>query len=605
MKNRFLKNNFFKILLIISYIFILSILSFIILGSINRSGYLSKFQLVSSENGEYIYNSKIEYYSKIFRHSDIYGVYLDLGKIIKENNFIKDIKMNDGGSPFGTLITDKTIDTEKIDNINYKLRLKTPFWIILIISLLYILFYYKFISAAINTMLILKISKIVSISIIAILILLVILGKSLNHKVNLEDLQLITESNLGYVYKAKVLIPNRGIFSPNLVIWKYPNKLNYDKNINYIKSGYNLEINRQPDWYNIQIGALIWTNEDGSFTVSNSTSWNGYQYDILPSKEEIYKISIEAKKIFSHNNDAIKYHLDEANKMIPIPGTDQLSEQYEIYISQITIKSNKNNTHPHFDLYFPEGVFNIKTIKIEQISENLYLKNNDSIIFTSSIKIDDINNINGIYYRLDINTKFLIITLMILIYFNILLHISKLDNILVEKKQFTKNIIISAVSIIIIGIITASMEIKDRVGYLSDFNLISSQNGIYTYDFRLKPYNRIFNNINIFNVYFDIEKIISNNNFISEIKIDKSGSYCGKLITTKTINLDKIDNIKFNLKIKDITYLYIFIIYLFSIFLFYGILIAKENKLILISASLLMIIQIFIYLSLYNYFRVI
>ncbi|MEI0608250.1 hypothetical protein R4K48_15000, partial [Brachyspira pulli] len=79
----------------------------------------------------------------------------------------------------------------------------------------------------------------------------------------------------------------------------------------------------------------------------------------------------------------------------------------------------------------------------------------------------------------------------------------------------------------------------------------------------------------------------------------------GTLITTKEIDTNKIDNIQYTLKIKDIIYLYAFIIYLFSIFLFYEISILKENKLVLISASLLIIIQIFIYLSLYNYFRVI
>ena len=87
--------------------------------------------------------------------------------------------------------------------------------------------------------------------------------------------------------------------------------------------------------------------------------------------------------------------------------------------------------------------------------------------------------------------------------------------------------------------------------------------------------------------------------------MNDKGSPFGTLITTKEIDTNKIDNIQYTLKIKDIIYLYAFIIYLFSIFLFYGISILKENKLVLISASLLIIIQIFIYFSLYNYFRII
>ena len=127
-----------------------------------------------------------------------------------------------------------------------------------------------------------------------------------------------------------------------------------------------------------------------------------------------------------------------------------------------------------------------------------------------------------------------------------------------------------------------------------------------TYSFRINYYSKVFRNSDIYGVYLNIEKTIKDNNFIKEIKMEKDGSPFGTLITTEVIDTNKkIDNIQYNLKIKEIIYLYAFIIYLFSIFIFYVISINKENKLLLISTSLLIIIQIFIYLSLYNYFRVI
>ena len=126
-----------------------------------------------------------------------------------------------------------------------------------------------------------------------------------------------------------------------------------------------------------------------------------------------------------------------------------------------------------------------------------------------------------------------------------------------------------------------------------------------TYSFRINYYSKVFRNSDIYGVYLNIEKTIKDNNFIKEIKMEKDGSPFGTLITTEVIDTNKkIDNIQYNLKIKEIIYLYAFIIYLFSIFIFY-VSINKENKLLLISTSLLIIIQIFIYLSLYNYFRVI
>lgn len=141
-----------------------------------------------------------------------------------------------------------------------------------------------------------------------------------------------------------------------------------------------------------------------------------------------------------------------------------------------------------------------------------------------------------------------------------------------------------------------------RTGYLNEIKLI--ENNVYS--FRISYYNKVFRNSDIYNVYLDTKKTINDNSFIKNIKMDKKGSPFGTLTTDKAIDVNKkIDNIKYTLKIKNTIYFYAFIIYLFSIFLFYGIWIVKENKLVLVSASLLIIIQIFIYFSLYNYFRLI
>ena len=140
-----------------------------------------------------------------------------------------------------------------------------------------------------------------------------------------------------------------------------------------------------------------------------------------------------------------------------------------------------------------------------------------------------------------------------------------------------------------------------RTGYLNEIKLI--ENNVYS--FRISYYNKVFRNSDIYDVYLDTKTTINDNIFIKNIKMEKAGSPFGTLTTTNAINIKKIDNIKYTLKIKNTIYFYAFMIYLFSIFLFYGIWIVKENKLILVSASLLIIIQIFIYFSLYNYFRLI
>ena len=117
------KNKLNKILLIIFIIITILILLLFILGSFKRIGYLNEFKLISSKNGVYSYNFRVNYYSKIFRNSDIYKVYLDTNKIIKENNYIKKIIMNEMGSPFGILESNIKIE-KNIDGIVYTLKPK-------------------------------------------------------------------------------------------------------------------------------------------------------------------------------------------------------------------------------------------------------------------------------------------------------------------------------------------------------------------------------------------------------------------------------------------------------------------------------------------------
>uniref|UniRef100_UPI0012F68CA9 hypothetical protein n=1 Tax=Brachyspira pilosicoli TaxID=52584 RepID=UPI0012F68CA9 len=169
---------FFKIYIAFVVIFAVSIIVLSFLGKKERVGYLSDFKLnidktleingldineikqlftidekldeVSITNyiitnttiTNYNYYFRIKYYDKVFRNSDIYGVYLDTNKVIEDNNFIKNISIG-GGSPFGNLISNKIIDFENIDNINYILKLKNNLIFIFIVLLIILFIYIK------------------------------------------------------------------------------------------------------------------------------------------------------------------------------------------------------------------------------------------------------------------------------------------------------------------------------------------------------------------------------------------------------------------------------------------------------------------------------
>ena len=610
-----MKNKLNRILLIISFSAIILTLLLAILGSVNRIGYLSEFKLNKdlSKKNAYYYDFRLKYYSKIFRNSDIYDVVFNVpqfayvGKnLIEFKNITFDKK---GSSPFGNFISTRELQyDDKIQGINYKLKLKPYLIIIGLLAFIYILFNHKLIFKISKDKkeLILKISKISSISILAVLVLLFILGK-LNHKASLEDLELIAESEAGYVYRARVA--SKGLFSDNS-IYKYNNILKFENKPDYIKNyGYNL---------NLKLGnhksknGLIYNNPDKTITISN---YNNYYsmlgYDIEPSVGEKYVFTLEAKKIGDISGN-IRYQLDDINYDIVVPNTDKMTDEYKEYISTLNIKDAKKSVKPVMRVFYPLGTINVKYLNIKQVSDNLYLKPGNSIIFTSSKKIDD-TNIIKIQYTLKIKNIIYIYTLIIAVFlyflYNLLYFIDQIINslkiyinfITINKKTAIPILIISSVFIISLLSLTILGSIK-RTGYLNEIKLIKNN----TYSFRINYYDKVFRNSDIYNVYLDIEKTIKDNNFIKQIKMEKDGSPFGTLITTKAIDTNKkIDNIQYTLKIKDIIYLYAFIIYLFSIFLFYGISILKENKLVLISASLLIIIQIFIYLSLYNYFRVI
>ena len=128
------------IYLTISILLLSALITLQILGSKERVGYLSDFEIIEKSDSNYIYNFRIRYYDKVFRNSDIYGVYLLTNNLPE---YITEIKMNELGSPFGIFTSTKIIEEEKIDNINYILRLKSNLvCIIIIIAELIILFHF-------------------------------------------------------------------------------------------------------------------------------------------------------------------------------------------------------------------------------------------------------------------------------------------------------------------------------------------------------------------------------------------------------------------------------------------------------------------------------
>ena len=97
-----------------------------------------KNYLLTNENiMNYVHHFRIRYYDKVFRNNDIYGVYPDLSNL---PDYMKNAEMDGGGSPYGNFISDKkAIEEDKIDNINYILKVKNNLISIICIILIFIL----------------------------------------------------------------------------------------------------------------------------------------------------------------------------------------------------------------------------------------------------------------------------------------------------------------------------------------------------------------------------------------------------------------------------------------------------------------------------------
>lgn len=143
-----------------------------------------------------------------------------------------------------------------------------------------------------------------------------------------------------------------------------------------------------------------------------------------------------------------------------------------------------------------------------------------------------------------------------------------------NKKLFFKIYIPFVIITIIALIVLQILGSKSRVGYLSDFELknyypiINVNNTIatnYSYGFRIRYYDKVFRNSDIYNVYPDLNSL---SDYIEKVEMNEKGSPYGDLISSKLIAEEKID-INYTLKIKKnaidiIVFLYslILIIYL-------------------------------------------
>ena len=242
------KNLFLKIYILFVIIISVALIILQILGSKNRIGYLTDFKLnvyktlelnnleninneldeeglknfiLNNENiTNYIYQFRIRYYDKVFRNSDIYGVYPDLSNL---PDYMENAEMEKGGSPYGNFISDrKTIEEEKIDNVSYTLKVNEELVLLIIIFILLVfMFMFMFIDILNKTTPILLLLK-YRFFIAGIIFILCLIFEISGSSISTWNYALKTDSNVIFGISRGIRSDEHTVLTP-LILSQYKN----------------------------------------------------------------------------------------------------------------------------------------------------------------------------------------------------------------------------------------------------------------------------------------------------------------------------------------------------------------------------------------------
>ena len=344
------------IYLTISILLLSALITLQILGSKERVGYLSDFEIIEKSDSNYIYNFRIRYYDKIFRNSDIYGVYPITNNLPE---YITEIKMNELGSPFGSLVSTKIIEEEKIDNINYILRLKIIFVSILIFIIYFLLIFFEFARADLLKLFKIFLNKLKSINIknyamILILFLCFLIMPNIIYKIFYERFDHINYENRTLASKPILVSTNINEYPKNYEEY-FNDYLPFKTELVKLKNLSDIFVFKNVFSHRVLLGKIKWLFfKDANLTEKyiGIEEFNFTESELETAKNNLIHFRDELKK---KNIDFI---------LMVCP--DKQSVYFEYMPNYIKRKSTKNDTY-----IFVEYIKNNTDIKVVYPKEEL------------------------------------------------------------------------------------------------------------------------------------------------------------------------------------------------------------------------------------------
>ena len=273
-----------------------------------------------------------------------------------------------------------------------------------------------------------------------------------NHTAVISNFELLYETPIGYVYKAKLIADK--FFSKNFLYEYSDEPLSLENKPDYIKNyGASIEIRGIPDVDYDKNATFDITNN--CIVFSNSANINIYKYNLYTSHNEEYAIEIKAKtREANTNSQKIYYRLNYIDGYSPIKNTENISTNWNIFTDIKTINTYSENTYDNIDFVFPRGIVDVEYIKISQISDKLYLKMlSNNIIITSYDKLEYNEEINDVSYKLNINFNlYVILFFMIVALLTLILsffYYEKISLLFNNKRIFVCTIIVTGIILFI------------------------------------------------------------------------------------------------------------------------------------------------------------
>lgn len=367
---------------------------------------LVNYILTNNLINKYSYDFRINYYSKIFRNNDIFGVYPNFDSI--KYDFIDNINMNDNfGTPFGYLFSSEKIELNKLDNVEYKLKIKNIIFILYFI-LIVILLTIKHLDIVRDYIIFNKKAYIYFLlSIILILIIIMFIKVNKTYNTVLSDFTFIDSSELGYVYKTKLKIRKPVLFEVyNIDI--------VDNNKNIINNyGFSIKVTNNAD---------IIEKKDNSLLL--------YEYsNYIPTfYGDKYKITIDIKNNNESNNIYVGLYKDYT----------LMSNILEHKTDNIILNEVKNIIYDNNTSklsFLSKDILDFNSIVVQSLNDKFVLEELTSILtlnqnMNSNHEIDISYNLkpNIVYYLILLLVSYLILMLL-------------LSNILSSNKIVVLNII--------------------------------------------------------------------------------------------------------------------------------------------------------------------